>query len=399
MPTDYSQYWQNLTPQFDTSHNPTYEDVQNAFNWYLGHGATDVSPWARDPNYQQHIWESPEALQYRATHMPQGMQDPNAPPAAAAAGGGGASTSDTDAWLTSKLQQYGVDMSELPYWQGIVRQYGGSIDAVGADWLEDRIHRADSSADVRSGAISRVQHGGGQSGMPALPNVPEFTYDPWTKKFEAPTDVTEQNDPGYAFRRAEGQKALERGAAAQGVLLTGGTEKALSRYNQDYASNEYQRVYDRAMGEYQTAYGEYLNNYQQALQKFGTNYGVTSDQYNRAMGQYGQRYLENQQAYQNQQGEQNNYWNRMMQLYSGGLGAAGGANQSGDAYATNAGNYLSQIGNAYAGGQVGSANAYNSLYGNVSNMLQAGAMGAFNRGNQYWGANPWGSGTVYGRPR
>ena len=52
-------------------------------------------------------------------------------------------------------------------------------------------------------------------------------------------------DPGYEFRRGEGQRAVERGAAARGGLLSGGTGRALTRYGQDYASNEYTNVYNR----------------------------------------------------------------------------------------------------------------------------------------------------------
>lgn len=54
-----------------------------------------------------------------------------------------------------------------------------------------------------------------------------------------------QQDPGYAFRMAEGQKALERSAAAKGGLQSGGTLKALTRYSQDAASQEYGNAYNR----------------------------------------------------------------------------------------------------------------------------------------------------------
>ena len=57
-------------------------------------------------------------------------------------------------------------------------------------------------------------------------------------------------DPGYEFRVAEGMKALERSAASRGGLLSGGTAKAIERYGQDFASNEYANVYNRALGEY-----------------------------------------------------------------------------------------------------------------------------------------------------
>lgn len=52
-------------------------------------------------------------------------------------------------------------------------------------------------------------------------------------------------DPGYDFRMAEGAKALERSAAARGGLMGGAAGKAMARYGQDYASNEYSNAYNR----------------------------------------------------------------------------------------------------------------------------------------------------------
>lgn len=54
-----------------------------------------------------------------------------------------------------------------------------------------------------------------------------------------------QADPGYEFRMAEGQKALERSAAAKGGLQSGGFMKGLARYSQGVASDEYGKAYDR----------------------------------------------------------------------------------------------------------------------------------------------------------
>lgn len=54
-----------------------------------------------------------------------------------------------------------------------------------------------------------------------------------------------QNDPGYQFRMDEGQKALERSAAARGGLNSGATLKALTRYGQGVASDEYNTAYNR----------------------------------------------------------------------------------------------------------------------------------------------------------
>lgn len=60
-----------------------------------------------------------------------------------------------------------------------------------------------------------------------------------------------QADPGYAFRLSEGQKALERSAAARGGLMSGGTGKALTRYGQEMGSQEYTNAFNRYQAERQ----------------------------------------------------------------------------------------------------------------------------------------------------
>lgn len=60
-----------------------------------------------------------------------------------------------------------------------------------------------------------------------------------------------QADPGYGFRLAEGQKALERQAAARGGLISGGALKAASRYGQEMGSQEYTNAFNRYQTERQ----------------------------------------------------------------------------------------------------------------------------------------------------
>jgi len=52
-------------------------------------------------------------------------------------------------------------------------------------------------------------------------------------------------DPGYAFRQAEGMRALERSAAARGGLLSGNMMRGIQRFGQDLASQEYQNAFNR----------------------------------------------------------------------------------------------------------------------------------------------------------
>ena len=64
-----------------------------------------------------------------------------------------------------------------------------------------------------------------------------------------------QADPGYAFRLAEGQKALNASAAARGGLISGNALSAASRYGQEMGSQEYQNAFNR----YQTERSARLN--------------------------------------------------------------------------------------------------------------------------------------------
>jgi hypothetical protein len=61
-------------------------------------------------------------------------------------------------------------------------------------------------------------------------------------------------DPGYGFRMAEGQKALERSAAARGGLLSGSAMKGTLNYAQGLASQEYQNAFNRYTSERNTRY-------------------------------------------------------------------------------------------------------------------------------------------------
>lgn len=63
-----------------------------------------------------------------------------------------------------------------------------------------------------------------------------------TRKF---TLADYQQDPGYQFRLDQGSQALERSAAARGGLLSGGTLKDLTGYQQGMASQEYGNAYGR----------------------------------------------------------------------------------------------------------------------------------------------------------
>lgn len=156
------------------------------------------------------------------------------------------------------------------------------------------------------------------------------------EQFQAPTGATEQNDPGYQFRLDQGMKALQNSAAAKGGLLGGNTGTALQRYGQDYASNEYGNVYNRALGEYQQRYNIYNQN--------------QSNQYNRLAGLSGVGQTAAGQLGQEGQAAANNISNTML---------TSGAQQGQD---------IQNAAAARASGYVGGANAWSSGLGSLASL-------------------------------
>ena len=154
----------------------------------------------------------------------------------------------------------------------------------------------------------------------------------WNENFQAPTNVTEANDPGYAFRLQQGQQALEASAAARGGLNSTGTGKQLIDYGQNYASGEYGNVYNRALGEYQQRYQTFLNNQNNLYSRLmgigstGLQAAGTQASADTALsGQYGQTELGG------------------AQLQGGYTAAAGGAQAAGTA------GMFNSVGNAMGG--------------------------------------------------
>lgn len=87
---------------------------------------------------------------------------------------------------------------------------------------------------------------------------PSFGFQPPPRfnptMFSAPSQEDALNEAGYQFRSSEGQKGLERSAAARGLLRTGGTLKDLAAWNQNFASEEYSNVFNRALQAYGAQY-------------------------------------------------------------------------------------------------------------------------------------------------
>ncbi len=119
--------------------------------------------------------------------------------------------------------------------------------------------------------------------------------------------------PAYQFNLSEGEKAINKGAAARGKYYAPSTLQDISKYSQGVASNEFNNAYN---------------------------------QYNTNM---------------------NNIWNRLYSLSGSGQNAANQTGAFGQNYANQASQNIIGSGNAQAAGQVGSANAVSSGLGSAYN--------------------------------
>jgi hypothetical protein len=102
---------------------------------------------------------------------------------------------------------------------------------------------------------------GGLNSLMGLMNFQQGSDGSWTQSTDPNAYKTYlQRDPGYQVRMTEGLKALENSAAARGNLLSGNTLKDITRFGQDYASNEFGNAYNRLAGLSGTgqATGQYL---------------------------------------------------------------------------------------------------------------------------------------------
>lgn len=197
--------------------------------------------------------------------------------------------------------------------------------------------RADQEPWRLAGVNALAKLGSDQSLVTPYPEQKKFTL----ADFEA--------DPGYNFRMSEGVNALDKSAAARGMLFSGAQGKGITRYGQDYGSNEYANAYNRYQNEYQNAFNRYQTN--------------QSNQYNRLANMAGLGQTANNAL----QTAGSNYAN------SAGNYAMNGANMTGNLLMTNAansGNAQLMAGqaraSAYQGqGQAasGAAKAVTSLYG------------------------------------
>jgi hypothetical protein len=162
-------------------------------------------------------------------------------------------------------------------------------------------------------------------------------------------------DPSYLWRLSEGRRLLESSAAARGLLQSGGTLRGLTELGQNLASQEYQNVYNRHLGENQLRYARDI--------------AQNQDQYNRALQTY-QTGVQVPLAYRQQA------YNELAGLSGTGQTTAQNLGTLGANYGRTAGDLLTSQGAAQAAGTIGAGNAWASGLQGIGNAVNSGLSNA-----------------------
>ena len=224
-------------------------------------------------------------------------------PAQAGGGGVGAPYMRSDAELRNALAgqfTYGPGQAEVGREGGMMPTAGG-IDEAGLSRAMAAARQGDQNA-MNNYQPPQVA-AGGQSA----------DFGRYARDFSM-SDF--QQDPGYAFRLSEGQKLLDRTAARDNRLFSGGALKAATRYGQEMGSQEYANAFNR-----------YQTNRSNQLQPLGN-------------------------------------------LMASGQSAASNQGSAAGQYGTNAGNLMMQGGQATAAGQLGVGNTFNNALGTMASSYQ-----------------------------
>lgn len=161
--------------------------------------------------------------------------------------------------------------------------------------------------DPTTSTAAQNQWGGPVSAYGGSP-YPTFTPPPLPdylqKGFALPSATELTSSPGYLARFNQGQQARQRSAASHGTILNGGTQVALDRAGQEFASNEYGNLVNQKLNERQQQSSDWLN----------LAYGPAWQQNQAAVNQYGQMYGQYKDLINNNRNSQSDYWQQQLDL-------------------------------------------------------------------------------------
>jgi hypothetical protein len=191
---------------------------------------------------------------------------------------------------------------------------------------------------------------------PSMGDAPAYAaYQSQPFNFEA--------DPGYEFRKAQGERALQARQLASGDFFSGGAMKELADYNSGLASQEYGNAFSRYMSQDASNFRNHQANYGNEFNNWKT---LNDTAYNRTMAEDDRDYSRWVDNYNRGVAADNTNWGRLAYLDQAGLSATGTGANAGTASANNISNLTANAGTAAANGSIGQSNAYTNMMRNIA---------------------------------
>jgi hypothetical protein len=337
-----------------------YQSVADIYRTALGRdgSADEINGWIQGTGgnigaIQQAIYASPEAQansqRIATSHA--------APPAG---GSGGPQGGNFQAWfqtlaggkppssatlksLEPELAKYGISLapnaqginSKIKLPSGEIVRVGNYFDSAPSEGFTPSWGWTSGGGATSSGASGGNQFGAmlNSAGGDSFGGYSSYSSTPWGEApfqapvwgggdFHDPTMDEVKATPGYQIRLDAGQQARERSAAAQGSVLSGGTQKALERYGQDYATGEYGNARANSFQNYNSRYGQFADAATLGQQAYQNRYNTYLNENSRTLSDY----ITNATSKRNSELDM---WARLRDLYQTGANTAAGSYRPG----------------------------------------------------------------------
>lgn len=134
----------------------------------------------------------------------------------------------------------------------------------------------DGRPSATPGVYTPFSNDGGGAGGSAAGTLSGLGYAagsglaPWTRDFNSPSAQQVQNHPGFQYALDRAQQGIERGAASQGTLLTGGLQARLGEHLQNMGMQQYGTLRDFMRDDYMIDRQNFMDNQDRPLDRLSS---------------------------------------------------------------------------------------------------------------------------------
>jgi hypothetical protein len=253
------------------------------------------------------------------------------------------------------------DASGLDYWTNEAAKQGWTNDQLTDAFAQSAGTTLQQNTESQRKALaptlwSAMQAQSSNADLaPSMGDAPMYSaYESQPFNFEA--------DPGYEFRRQQGEKAIQARQLASGNFFSGGAMKELADYGQNLASQEYQNAFSRYLSQDDNSFRNHQANFSGDYNRWKD---LNSTAYSRSIAEDERDYSRWVDAYGRDRDADATNWDRLTYLDKTGLSAAGGTVSAGNSTSGNISSLNSAAGTASANGKIGSSNAWSNALQNL----------------------------------